>query len=216
MIVNMNMCNAPAAPAVYMHKYPMNKVINTLDTQPEAQLYSHKRIYNIQRRSLMPTSSSHDPKLQALQSSRTLHPHPDKVRHPLFVGGGFFDSRDLLQVKYEALRALQAEDRSLCQVARDFGLSRPTVYEAKNLLALQGLDGLVPRKSGPKTAHKFTPEVLDFLRATRAHEPALSAEELSRRVKQRFRVTVHPRSIERALVRHQEKKGRPNPPSKNP
>jgi transposase len=163
----------------------------------------------------MPTPCSNDPKLQALQSTHTLHPHPDKVRHPLFVGGGFFDARDLLQVKYEALRALGADDQSLSQVARDFGLSRPTVYEAKNLLALQGLDGLVPRKSGPKTAHKFTPEVLDFLQAARAQEPATSALELSRRVKQRFRVTVHPRSIERALVGHQEKRGRPTPPPQN-
>src|SRR5208337_1754939 len=102
------------------------------------------------------------------------------------------------------------------QVARDFGLSRPTVYEAKSLLELQGLDGLLPRKAGRKTAHKFTPEVLDFLKSTRTQEPALSAEELARRVKQRFQVTVHPRSIERALVRHQEKRGRLNPPPKNP
>lgn len=164
----------------------------------------------------MPTASSNDPKLQALQTSHTLHPHADKVRHPLFVAGGFFDARDLLQVKYEALRALQADGWSLSQVAREFGLSRPTVYEAKSLFTLQGLDGLAPRKSGPKTAHKFTPEVLEFLQATRAQEPAIWAEQLARRVKQRFRVTVHPRSIERALVGHQEKRGRPNQPPKTP
>jgi transposase len=164
----------------------------------------------------MPTDPANAPKLQALQRSHTLHPHPDKVRHPLFVAGGFFDPHDLLQVKYEALRAIQADGWSLSQVARDFGLSRPTVYETQNLFTLQGLDGLVPRKSGPKTAHKFTPEVLDFLEATRGQEPAISAEHLAQQLKQRFRVAVHPRSIERALVRHQEKKGRPNPPPKIP
>ena len=210
------MCSLCVLRADDVHSVSVNKAYNALDKPPEALLYSHKLVYNIQRLSLMPPPSSDDPKLQALQSTHTLHPHPDKVRHPLFVGGGFFDARDLLQVKYEALRALQADDRSLSQVARDFGLSRPTVYEAKNLLALQGLDGLVPRKSGPKTAHKFTPEVLDFLQAVRAQEPAMSAEELSRRAKQRFRVRVHPRSIERALVRHQEKKGRPSLPPQNP
>ena len=130
--------------------------------------------------------------------------------------GGFFDARDLLQVKYEALRALQDDGRSLSEVARDFGLSRPTIYEAKNLLALQGLDGLVPRKAGPKAAHKFTPEVLEYLQAERAREPAVSVEELARRVKRRFQVVVHPRSIERALARHQEKRGRLNLPPQNP
>jgi transposase len=164
----------------------------------------------------MPTTPSNDPKLQALHTSHTLHPRPDKVRHSLFVAGGFFDARDLLQVKYEALRAIQAEGRSLSQVARDFGLSRPTVYETKNLFTLQGLEGLVPRKSGRKTAHKFTPEVLAYLHATRAQEPAISAEQLSQQLKQRFRVAVHPRSIGRALVRHQEKRGRRNQPPQNP
>lgn len=164
----------------------------------------------------MPAASANDPKLDALQTSRTLHPRPDQVRHPLFVAGGFFDARDLLQVKYEALRALQAEGRPLSQVSRDFGLSRPTIYETKSLFALQGLDGLVPRKSGPKTAHKFTPEILEGLQAARAQEPAIPAEQLARRVKQRFRVTVHPRSIERALARHQEKRGRPKQPPKVP
>jgi transposase len=164
----------------------------------------------------MPTTPSNDPKLQALQTSHTLHPRPDQVRHSLFVAGGFFDARDLLQVKYEALRALQAEGRSLSQVARDFGLSRPTIYETKSLFTLQGLDGLVPRKSGRKTAHKFMPEVLDYLQATRAQYPAISAEQLALQIKQRFRVAVHPRSIGRALVRHQEKRGRPNPPPSHP
>jgi transposase len=164
----------------------------------------------------MPNASANDPKLQALQSSHTLHPRPDQVQHPLFGTAGFFDARDLLQVKYEALRALEAEGHSLSQVARDFGLSRPTVYEAKSLFAAQGLDGLVPRKAGPKTAHKFTPKVLTFVQTTRARQPAISAEQLARQVKQRFRVTVHPRSIERALVRHQEKRGRPKPPPQHP
>jgi transposase len=164
----------------------------------------------------MPPAPSHDPKLQALQSSHTLHPHPHKVRHRLFLAGGFFDPRDLLQVKYEALRAHQADGQSLSEVARDFGLSRPTVYEAKTLLAAQGLEGLLPHKAGPKSAHKFTAEVLDLLENVRAQEPAISSEELARRVKQRFEITVHPRSIERALARPQEKRGRLNPPPKTP
>jgi len=189
---------------------------NGLDKEVEAINSSHKLVYIILRLSPMPTASANDPKRQALQRSHTLHPRPGQVQHPLFGTAGFFDARDLLQVKYEALRALEAEGHSLSQVARDFGLSRPTVYEAKSLFAAQGLDGLVPRKAGPKTAHKFTPEVLAFVQTTRAQQPALLAEQLARQVKQRFRVTVHPRSIERALVRHQEKKGRPKPPSQNP
>src|ERR1044071_3558681 len=155
----------------------------------------------------MPAGSSNDPKLKALQASRTVHPRPEQVRDPLFAAGGFFDARDLVQVKYEALRAIQSDNRPLSQAARDFGLSRPTVYEAQALLAAEGLEGLLPRKCGRKSAHKFTPEVLEFIQSTRSQEPSISAEQLAQKIKQRFRVTVHPRSIERALARHQEKRG---------
>jgi transposase len=154
----------------------------------------------------MPADSPSDPKLKALQASHTLHPRPDQVRHPLFAAGGFFDARDLVQVKYEALRAIESEDRPLSQAARDFALSRPTIYEARALFAALGLEGLLPRKCGRKTAHKFTAQVLEYIQSTRAQEPPVSAKELAKQIKQRFRVAVHPRSIERALARHQKKR----------
>ncbi len=192
------------------------RAYNVLDTELVVRLQSHKLYYTLPSPSCMPADPSSDPKLRALQSSRTLHPNPGQVRHPLFAAGGFFDARDLLQVKYEALRALQADGCSLSQVARDFGLSRPTIYETKSLFTLQGMDGLVPGKPGPRTAHKFTPEVVEFLQAAHTQEPTPSAEELARQVQQRFRVVVHPRSIERALVRNQEKRGRQKRPTQNP
>jgi transposase len=164
----------------------------------------------------MPTGSSSDPKLKALQANRTLHPHPDQVKNSLFTAGGFFDARDLVQVKYEALRAIQSDNRPLSQAAREFGLSRPTVYEAQALLAAEGLEGLLPRKCGRKSAHKFIPEVLEFIQSTRSQEPSISAEQLAQKIKQRFRVSVHPRSIERALAHHQEKRGHLQSPLPNP
>jgi transposase len=156
-----------------------------------------------------------DSKLKALQANHTLHPRPEQVRHPLFAAGGFFDAHDLVQVKYEALRAIQSEGAALSQAARDFGLSRPTVYEAQSLFTALGLEGLLPRKCGRKTAHKFTSEVVEYLRATRAQDPSLSAKQLAKQLKERFRREVHPRSIERALASHQEKRGRLKSPPQN-
>lgn|GEM_PF-1274722 len=189
---------------------------NPLDKQPLSRILTHKRVYILNSPLPMPTGSPSDPKIKALQASRTLHPRPDQVRHPLFAAGGFFDARDLVQVKYEALRAIQSDGHPLSQAARDFGLSRPTIYEAQALFVALGLEGLLPRKCGRKTAHKFTKEVLEYLQTTRAQEPSLSAKQLAHQIKQRFRVAVHPRSIERALARHQEKKGRLSLPPQNP
>jgi hypothetical protein len=48
---------------------------------------------------------------------------------------------------------------------------------------------------------------MGFVQELLSQEPALSSAELVARVQQRFELQVHPRSIERALLRR-EKKGR--------
>src|SRR3954447_7510727 len=49
-----------------------------------------------------------DAKAQALEASRTLNPHPEKVTDPAFGPGGFFDPADLVPVKYEMVRKAEA------------------------------------------------------------------------------------------------------------
>ena len=58
----------------------------------------------------MPTN---DPKLEALRHQGTLNPRPGEVTDPRFVKDSFFDSRDLVQVKYEMLRRVQSEGDSV-------------------------------------------------------------------------------------------------------
>ncbi len=138
-------------------------------------------------------------KRQALQASGTFNPRHGRVRHPLFQDSDFFDPQDLLQLKYESLRAVQREQYSLARAASEFGLSRPTLYQAQAHLAAQGLEGLLPAKRGPRQAHKLTPGVLRYLEQEQAAHPELSARQLAARVRQRFRLKVHPRTLEKAL-----------------
>jgi transposase len=146
-------------------------------------------------------------KRQALQASGTFNPRHGRVRHPLFQDSDFFDPQDLLQLKYESLRAVQKEQFSLAQAASQFGLSRPTLYQAQAHFAGQGLAGLLPGKRGPRQAHKLTPEVRQYLEQERATQPELSARQLATRVRQRFRLKVHPRTLEKAL-KPKAKRGR--------
>src|SRR3989442_299519 len=132
-------------------------------------------------------------KRQALQASGTFNARHDRVRHPLFQGSEFFDPQDLLQLKYESLRALQKEQYSMARAASEFGLSRPTLYQAQAHFAANGLEGLLPGKPGPRQAHKLTPEVLSYLQELWTAQPHLSAAQLASRVRQRFRIKVHPR-----------------------
>jgi transposase len=149
-------------------------------------------------------------KRQALQAASTFNPRYARVRHPLFQGSEFFDPQDLLQLKYESLRAVQQEQYSLARAASEFGLSRPTLYQAQAHFAAQGVEGLLPGKRGPRRAHKLTPEVLQFLEQVRAAEPSLSARQLTRRLRQRFKLQVHPRTVEKALGQPKAKRGRQN------
>ena len=49
------------------------------------------------------------PNFAALAASGTLNRDPQAVRDPLFRGGGFFDPRDLLQLRYEMIRRHRIE-----------------------------------------------------------------------------------------------------------
>ena len=147
-----------------------------------------------------------DPKLEALREQGTLNPWPRDVTDPLFATDGFFDPRDLVQVKYEMLRRVQSEGHPVTGAATAFGFSRPSFYQALSAFEEGGLAGLVPHKRGPKQAHKLTAEVLDFLIETRQKQPHVRTAELVHLIQERFGTKVHPRSIERSLLRHQKKR----------
>ncbi|MCL5096398.1 MAG: helix-turn-helix domain-containing protein [Candidatus Omnitrophica bacterium] len=143
--------------------------------------------------------SDPEAKRKALQASGTFNARAGQVRHPLFQQSSFFDPEDLLQLKYETLRALEIESYPVAKAARDFGLSRPTIYQAQNQFQEQGLEGLLPHKRGPKAPRKLTDEVLQYFKDQVAAESDIKAEELARRVRQRFGVNLHPRTIQKAL-----------------
>ena len=147
-----------------------------------------------------------DAKLEALRQQGTLNPRPGDVTDELFAQHSFFDPRDLVQVKYEMLRRVESQGKSVTDSAAAFGFSRPSFYQAQAAFQQVGLAGLVPRKRGPKQAHKLTDAVLDFIRETRHTDPSMQAGTLARLIHQRFGITVHPRSIQRALLRHQKKR----------
>lgn len=144
-----------------------------------------------------------DLKAEELADSRTLNPHPERVADEAFSTSAFFDARDMVQVKYEMVRKVEAERASVAAAAGAFGLSRQSYYSAAAALADGGLAGLLPAKPGPRGAHKLTAEVLDHLEGLRSADPGLRSGELAAAVAERFGVTVHARSIERALARRE-------------
>lgn len=148
-----------------------------------------------------------DAKSEALRQHGVLHARPQDVTDPLFHTHAFFDPRDLVQVKYEMLRRVHIEGLSITAAAAAFGFSRPVFYQAQAAYQRHGLPGLIPQRPGPRRAHKLSDEVLDFVSQHLAQNPALGAAALCASVEEALGVTVHPRSLERALARRR-KKGR--------
>jgi len=148
-----------------------------------------------------------DAKTEALKKQRALNPRPQKVSDELFQQSEFFDPRDLVQVKYEMLRRVRVEGLPVSEAARAFGFSRVAFYQALTAFREHGLPGLVPKRPGPRQAHKLSDSVLDFIEQQRVEDKTLRARALAKMVLKKFGLSVHPRSIERALFRRQ-KRGR--------
>lgn len=180
--------------STFFHIFPLTVSLH------QGELW-HKYLYTMQKQ---PDPSS---KIEALKKAGAFNPRADQVSHPLFERSEFFDPRDLPQLKYEALRALRQDGYSVTRAAGEFGFSRPTIYQAQEQFDTGGLEGLLPRKRGPKNPHKLTPEVRQFLQELAASQAELKSHELAAELHRRFNVKIHPRTIGKAL-KAEEKRGR--------
>ena len=169
-----------------------------------------KSIYQSMRCNLFYTLGSvpaNSKKIDALRSCGVLNRHPEEVRNPLFTENEFFDPHDLVQLKYETIRAVEVDGQPIAQAALDCGLSRPTIYEARENFRQEGIQGLLPEKRGPKKPRKLKPEVRQYLEELVGSEPDLKAAVLVQQIRRRFGIVLHPRTVEKAV----RKKGRQTP-----
>jgi transposase len=107
------------------------------------------------------------------------------------------------------LRRHRIEGQSIVETTLAFGVSRPTFYHAQTAFTEKGLTGLLPRLRGPKGRHKLSGEVLQHILALKSADPTLTTAKCVQEIQQRFGISVHRRSLERAL---RSKKKRRNPP----
>jgi transposase len=118
----------------------------------------------------------------------------------------FFDARDELQVKYEMLRAHFVDGQTVTEVCAAFGYSRQTFYILRGRFAQRGIAGLRDARPGRVGPVKCTPDVVEFLEAQRATDPALSVPELVNRLARERGVRLHRRTVERLVGRRRERK----------
>ena len=146
------------------------------------------------------TRAMTDKKTDRLRQSGTLNPRPDTVTDPMFHDSEFFDPRDLLQVRYEMVRCT-VRGVPLKEAAARFGLSVPTCVRVNRAFRERGLSGLIPKRRGPRGAHKITPEILAFVLEFRAERGPLGSRRLVPLIEAQFGVRIHPRSLDKALAK---------------
>lgn len=179
-----------------------------IGVRPQKELDNHRGWTKLYLQVIWSMTSPPDrqQKRQTLRRHGTLNPPPESVSHPLFQNSDFFDPDDLLQVKYEMLRQVHVDQESISEASRAFGFSRPSFYQAQSAFQEDGLVGLLPHKRGPQGGHKLTSEVIDFVIQQRSEDPALTPEQLAQAIQRRFRVQVHPRSIQRQLLAEKKRR----------
>ena len=76
-----------------------------------------------------------DDKTESLKKYGALNPHPQKVVEKSFSDSAleFFDPRDLVQVKYEMLRVVDKQGRSVKQASEACLTERPSLSTARNI-----------------------------------------------------------------------------------
>ena len=145
-------------------------------------------------------------KIKQLHEDGVFNRSHAQVHDPLFKEHEFFCPYDLIQVKYEMVRRVQIDEWTASRAADTYGFSRVSFYEIQKTIEHRGIAGLIPRKRGPKGAHKLTDEVMGFVERQLEKDPALKAPAIAGLLEDEFGFTIHPRSIERALERRKKKR----------
>jgi len=150
----------------------------------------------------------HDnPKRRRLREAGLLHPQPDEVRDRCFQEfPEFFDARDLLQVRYELLRAHRVGGQAVMGLCKRYGISRQTFYNLLAKFSRSGTAGLLPARPGPRGPSKLTSEIVAFAQEQLQSEPDLAGSELAIRVEARFERSIHRRTAEKFLQQLRSKK----------
>ena len=141
-----------------------------------------------------------DKKTDRLRQSGTLNSRPEAVSDPLFQGSEFFDPRDLLLVRYEMVRTAAA-GAAIEEAAVRFGTSVPTCVRANRAFRENGLQGLIPKRRGPRGPHKITAEIVAFVEEYRREHGPVGLAMLVPLIAETFGVKVHASGLYRALAK---------------
>jgi transposase len=144
-------------------------------------------------------------KVKSLIENGSFNRNADTVSNHMFKSNPYFDPQDLVQVKYEMLRAVKSDGLNVADASRQFGFSRTAYYKIEKRFHNAGVEGLCAQKTGPKAPAKITHEIVGLADNLRVEHPGITNDEVIKEIEAQTGVTIHKRSLQRA----QSKKKRP-------
>jgi len=143
-------------------------------------------------------------KTDTLKENGSFNRNAAAVTNTLFKCSPYFDPQDLVQVKYEMLRAVKQDELSVSAASKQFGFSRTAYYKIEKRFEEAGIDGLCLLKTGPKAPAKITSDIMGFAADLEAGHPGITNDEIVREIKSQKGISIHKRSLqrERAKKKH--------------
>ena len=141
-------------------------------------------------------------KEEALKKSGCFFGNYENVTASIFNSAPFFNKKDIIQVKYEMLRAAAKDEGNITEIADTHGFSRKSYYKTNKAFQAGGLYALLPQKTGPKGAFKLNPDVLEFIDSFVGIHKNAKSTEIAAALENEKGVKVHPRTIYRYLKKN--------------
>ena len=159
-------------------------------------LHNYKDLWPAESGILRCLRRSHNKHAKVRATARRTYAEPGTGRRsaiPKFCDSEFFDASDIVQVKYEQMpRRVSVENASVVNATEEYGVSRPTYYQARTSFEESGIAGLVPRKRGLRGPHKLQGRVLGFIQVAAVAGEPIRARELAKQIREEIRSCCAP------------------------
>ncbi len=138
-------------------------------------------------------------KIEFLKKEGIINTKPDRIIHSLFQNNDFFDPLDLMQVRYEMLRAARIENMTVSEACKQFGYSREYFYSLNRDFISRGFAGIMGSIMGRPPLLAQNPEIINYILQRKFTEPNLTGEDLRRELKSKFQLECSRRTVERLI-----------------
>lgn len=136
-------------------------------------------------------------KINILIENGSFNKNAASVNNPLFKSNSYFDPQDIVQVKYEMLRAVKNNELTVSAASKQFGFSRTAYYKIEKRFNEAGIGGLCLQKTGPKFPAKVTSDIIEFAEELKEKCPGITNDKIIKEIKDQKGITIHKRSLQR-------------------